>query len=448
MAIEVVEWWFDGQQRRFLEQIVRAFSGFQYRPGIRNGVQPSPVVIPCRMATQNRMVANIMKNLSENTVLTVPLITVSQIGLVGRREDVQSLSHISSVNASERAIDQNTGKYLGSKGNTYTIHRFMPRPFTMKIQIDIWTSNLDQKDQILEQILPIIYPSFDIQNSENGIDWSALSTVFCDDINRSSINIPVGTDSEIDVATLTLTLPIWLNPPAKVVGQKLIREIITNVNSASDDGEGNLISTGLMTQVVTTPGDYHIRVEGNEITLLNANGGEYLANGNFPSWRETLVLYGNLRPTISQLRITIDGKIENGQFVTGTIQLDPDNVNKLIWTLDIDTLPGNTLPPINAIVEPMKSYPGHGLPAAANGQRYLIFGDISPSIAWPGLTAKTNDIITYNGSAWSVAFTALTSPDPEHVLNLYTGNQLRWTGAEWDMGIDGIYGPGLWKLIL
>lgn len=446
MTITPIPFFYDGVQRRFLEQIVRAFSGYQYMPGIRNGVQSAAMMVPCRMANHDKTVANIMQNVSTNTLLTVPLITVWQTGLEGRRADVQYPGHIDTLQVTERAISG--GKYTSAKGNSYTVQRLMPRPFEMKVQVDIWTSNMEQKAMLMEQILTVVYPTFDIQNSENALDWTALSTMTLTDITYSSVSMPVGTSNDIDVASMVFSLPIWLSPPAKVREQHIIQTIITNIYEQHGSSNQEIISDSFMSRNITTPGDYHVRVEGNEVTLLNSKGGEFMADGSVPSWTSTLALYGNLNPTVSQIRFTTSQNFDDPAFIAGTIQLDPVYPNKLIWQLDVDTLPGNTLPPVNAILTPANNYPGHGIPFAAAGQRYLLMGDLNPSNAWGTFTAKENDIITYNGMAWVVSFQATINPTPQHMLNLHTGNQLRWTGTEWTMGIDNIYPPGYWHLAL
>lgn len=45
MTITPYEFFYDGQQRRFLEQIVRAFSGFSYQTG-RQGGAPQTLLVP------------------------------------------------------------------------------------------------------------------------------------------------------------------------------------------------------------------------------------------------------------------------------------------------------------------------------------------------------------------------------------------------------------------
>jgi hypothetical protein len=67
------------------------------------------------------------------------------------------------------------------RGNAYLVDRLMPLPFEMDIQVDLWTSNLDMKYQIAEQLLVATYPQFEIQNSENALDWTAVTVCFVED---------------------------------------------------------------------------------------------------------------------------------------------------------------------------------------------------------------------------------------------------------------------------
>jgi hypothetical protein len=446
MAISQYEFWFDGQQRRFIEQIVRAFSGFSYQTGMIAGQPPQTVLVPCRVASSNRMVANIVANLSENTLLSVPLITVYQTGLRGRREDLQNPGFVDTRQVYERNIVN--GRYGTERGNAYSVDRIMPLPFTMDVQVDIWTSNLQQKYMLIEQILPIIYPQFEIQNSSNALDWTAVTICLVEDeMTFSSRTIPVGTTDEIDVMTIQLKLPIWLSAPAKVKRISQIEEIIATVTQGEmDPMTGQLVSGAQFAQVIVTPDDACISVDGNVITLLGAKHASLLPDGTVPSWFNLIEQYGLLSPTVSKLKLFINDDIE-GAYVTGSLQYGPI-VNQLLWTIDIDTLPSNTMPSINGVIDPLRSSPGNGLPAAADGQRYLIINDVGNSIAWGNLTARTNDIIEYSNNAWSVSFNSTTTVSTQYVLNTFTGRQLRWTGNAWAMSIDGAYEPGHWRLAI
>lgn len=446
-----LDYFYDAQQKRFLEQLVRAFSGFKYKTGYgRNGEPPRLMQVPCRIASKNRTVAAIINNASENTLNAVPMITVHQSGLEPRFEDLQSVGHVDTRQVVERAVDAD-GKYTGERGQSYTVQRLMPIPFTMRVQVDIWTSNEDQKQQLSEQILRVIAPNFEIQNSENALDWTALTSVYLESIDYSSRSIPVGTSGseELDIMTLSLRMPFWLSSPAKVQKQTLIHQIVTNINDDGDVLPGQALDATQgqrLSQSVVTPGDHYIRIDRNRVYLLGKGGVERDSEGNLFDWMALINQMGTLRPAISQLAISTSGDIENLKIV-GTLQVDEDNPNALFWQIDPDTLPSNTLDPINAVIEPLRAFPGEKLPPAAQGQRYLILDDIGPSQAWGQITAKAGNIIQYNNGAWTVAFNG-TSQAQEHVENLYSGSQLRWNGSDWVMAIDDEYGPGLWRLWL
>lgn len=443
-----LDYWYDRQQLRFLEQIVRAFSGFQYMTGRRNGEEPQLKMVPCRMASTDRMMGQIARNLSENTLLSVPLITVWQTGLRGRREDVQNTGHVDTRQVVERAVDPGTGLYTGERGNRYTVQRLMPRPFSMTVQIDLWTSNYDQKYQIMEQMLTVCYPDFDIQNSDNALDWSALTMAKVDEITWTSRSLPISAE-EIEIATITLELPFWLSPPAMVKQQKVIEQIVTNIHSAGAVDE--MVGRAPDARVITSPGNHRIRVENGVLTLLGARGAVTEEDDTIHPWQPLLEKYGTVRPTESRIRLIAPGAdIEGEDGVVGSIQYDQNNPNRMYWQIDPDTLPRNTLAPVNAVIDPLRTWPDNGLPTGENGQRYLVLADIAPSLAWGALTAARNDIIEMRNGVWTVAFDASWSDDPQHVLNLNRMTQLRWQPSEqeWELSVDGVYGPGHWRVML
>jgi hypothetical protein len=448
--IKNLTYFYDGQIRRYLEQIVRAFSGWQYNTG---GSSPLLTQVPCTMALSNSMVANIINNNSENAMPTCPMITVSLTNLRGRREDVQDPNFVDHRQVVERQIVN--GVYTGNRGNSYTVDRIMPMPFEMQIQVDIWTSNIDQKLQLLEQILTVIYPSFDIQSSVNALDWTALTTVYVEDIIYTSRTLPVGANAnELEIASINLKLPIWITAPAKVKRQTLINQIITNVYAAEEisglgyiNGDAGIREavTGLeqgaeLLQVIVTPGNYAIKVSNGIITLI-PNSMNYPAL----SWQNLIYEYGNINPGISQIRLY--DTFNSTNYIAGTIQLT-SNPNQLEWTLIEDTLPTNTLNEITAVINPTKTFPGNGLTPTA-GSTYLILEEIEPCEAWGNLTAAANDIIEYDGSNWSILFNAATNGSTvQYVINSYSGTQLKFINEQWILSVDQTYQKGYWELVL
>ena len=72
-------------------------------------------------------------------------------------------------------------------------------------------------------------PSLEIQTTDNYVDWTSLSVVEIENVNFSSRSIPVGTESEIDIATLGFRTPIYISPPAKVKKLGVITSIIMSI---------------------------------------------------------------------------------------------------------------------------------------------------------------------------------------------------------------------------
>jgi hypothetical protein len=438
---------YDGQMTRFLEQIVRAFSGFQYETGRRNGNEPERMIVPCRMAARDRMVANIRRNLSANTLNTVPVITIDMTSLEYDKDRLQNPNYVSHLRVDEREFDEDSQSYTGNRGKSYSVERLMPMPFTMTVQVDIWVSNQLQKFQLMEQILYSAFPGFDIQNSDNALDWTALTTATGDSINWSSISIPVGDNDQIDIATIGLKIPFWISPPARVMQQRVIEQIVANVSDGTLN-DHNEINGSPLGQAIITPGDHYISIADGVITLLGANGSETDPSGHVYRWDSLLAQYGPpLRPTETQIRLRANIE-DDSRDIIGTLQADTQHPNRLFWQIITDSLPANSLAAINAIINPHQNHPGDGvLPAAAQGQRYLLIEDIGVSSIWgfaQGFLARAGNIIQYQNGAWNIVFSG--SDVDQYVLNLRTGKQLRWTNGEFVMAIDGVYGPGHWRI--
>ena len=111
----------------------------------------------------------------------------------------------------------------------------------------------------------------------------------------------------------------------------------------------------------------------------------------------------------------------------------------------VSTTSTATLTNITKIIDPTSSYPGDGtLDAATNGQRYLLTAEISGS-QW-GISADVNDIVEYNGSAWTKVFDASAISTKQYVTNTYTGKQYQWENETWTSTYEGTYNPGFWRL--
>ena len=427
------------------------------------------VRVPVRYGDASRQAQTILQNNSANDMPATPLMTFYITDLKYDRARMQEPYFVSNIQVRQRTYDADTDTYETTQGNAFTIERAMPVPYEMTINLDIWTSNTNQKMQLLEQILTLFNPGLEIQSTDNYIDWTSLTVLYLKDVRWSSRTIPVNADNPIDVATLSFTLPMYITPPAKVKKLGVIERIIASVYDVQGDLATSLTNSDLLlgTRQRFTPYAYQVLLIDNKLQALRKQqvideSNDSLTPADSPSsnvlWQSVVNLYGTLRAGISYITL----EQPDGTEVTGTVAYDPTDDRFLLFTINEGTVPPNTLAPITAVIDPLASGPAYGLPAAAIGQRYL-FTQATGSYDNPGLTnpdawqgvggqpliARANDIVEYDGSRWQISFDSTSSPDNiQYVTNLTTEIQYRWTGTAWIKSYQGIYPGGTWSLVL
>ena len=218
--------------------------------------------------------------------------------------------------------------------------------------------------------------------------------------------------------------------------------------------------------------NYGLLVTGNQLRLLGSTGTSVTSGGdgfytgaNEPSnfdpfetfgpainWKILLDQYGKVRNDTSQIRLMQP----NGNEIIGTIAVNSLEDTILLFNIDQDTIPANTLTAVKKIINPATFDPG----TPVNADRYLIINDVGDSTStftsdtWGTLVANVGDIIEYNsslsaGSRWVKAFDASHPDSTQHyVTNSHTGIQYRFNGTEWVKSYEGIYTAGNWSIVL
>jgi hypothetical protein len=457
---------YDDQIRRFLLQFTRIFSNFQVEYG-RNeeGTAHALVRVPIRYGDSSRQVQTIMQNNSASFMTSVPMMSFYISGFDYDRPRMQEPYFVSNIAVRQRTYDDVTDTYETTQGNAFSIERMMPVPYKLTLKLDIWTSNTNQKMQLLEQIVVLFNPALEIQSTDNYLDWTSLSIVELESTQWSSRSVPVGTDDPIDICTMTFTLPIWISSPAKVKKLGVVERIIANIFDANGDASNAVLDNDLLlgTRRVITPWDYQALLIGNRLQALRYNAvidepNASLTPPDSPQsnllWTAVVGAYGVLRPGISQIFL----EQPDGTEVAGTIAYDPSDDRFMLYTIDEDTVPQNTLSPVRSVIDPLRSGPNEGLPAPVEGQRYLLTEDTGSddgyAVAWQGtlgqpLIARKNDIIEYLDGRWQVVFQNNSSPDNlQYVTNITTGIQYKWTGTIWIKSYQGLYPGGQWRIVL
>ena len=459
MALQT--FFYDEQIRRFLLQFTRIFSNFQVEYGRDSSGAPTYTRIPVRYGDASKQASVIMADNSANKMPNSPLMTFYITSLDYARDRMQDPTFVDKKTFRQRSWDDTTQTYEATQGNAFTVERLMPVPYNLTINLDIWTTNTTMKLQILEQVLTLFNPSLEIQSTDNYIDWTSLSVVELSGTNWSSRSIPQGTEANIDISTLTFNLPIWITPPARVTKMGVIHKIIGSVFDANGDANDALLNDDLLlgTRQKITPFGYQVVLVGNQLQLLRhnqveANEGTLDPAETQPStvdWPSLIDVYGELRAGITQVRLIIPGSTSE---VVGTVALHPSDDSVLLFTVDEDTVPTNTLTAVTAVIDPLASGPGAGLAAAATGQRYLLLEAIGnadntdSADSWGNLVASANDIIEYDGSNWTVSFDASANNTKQYVSNLTTSIQYKWDGTAWTKSYQGLYEGGEWSLVL
>lgn len=486
-----MQFFYDGQIRRYITQIVRLMSNFAYKDGKGN-----LTTIPVMYGDLTRQVAHIIRDNSENKIPSAPRMAVYITSLEMDRSRTADASYVSKLHVRERAFDENNEEYLNVQGANYTVERLMPTPYTLGVNVDIWSTNTDQKLQILEQILMLFNPSLEIQTTDNYVDWTSLTVLDLNGITFSSRGIPTGTESEIDIATLQFTTPIFISPPTKVKKLGVITKIITSIfneqtgnidlglsmpemkaysDQPTDTARADINTTADGTvdtsKVVRTDADAVIGTTISDWDIVVLNSIVQIVDKGVvgtTNWRKVLDAYpGIYQAGISRILLE---RSDMESTVSGTFALNSLNENQIIVNWDADTIPTNTLingvtnrGTVDYIIDPSTFNP---TAIKVVGLRLLILSDIGAvgqvdgADAWKStggadLVAQTNDIIEWNGTQWNVLFDASANANSDdstvttiYTTNLNTGVQYKWNGATWLLSFEGEYRKGTWNLSL
>lgn len=460
----MAKYFYDNQIRRFLIQFARIFSNWNVTKGKDPAGNDIVVRVPIQYGDASRMAAAIQAGNSPSSLPSAPMITYYISGLEYDQKRTQDPYFIEKVAVRQRSYNADTQQYETTQGQAFSVERIMPVPYTLRITVDFWTTNYNQKLELIEQLGVLFNPSMELQSTDNFIDWTSLSVVYQDGLTFSSKSIPVGNSNAIDVMTWKFYMPIWISSAAKIKKMGVIHKIIASIfqgNALTDMKDDHLL---LGTRQKITPYGYKLLLVGNTLQIL-PSGQPFYPNNNsldLPDnpntdiyWSSVLNVYGTVRPGISQ--IWLENPFMETDIV-GTIAFNPNDDRLLIYTIDPDTLPQNTMDAVNSIVNPQVKGPydvaldmQHGLPAPEDGQRYLIVENLGPGTpAWGDVTANANDIIQYNGLSgkWEVAFDSQNELNVQFVTNLTSGVQYRFYNGTWMKSYEGWYDQGDYSIVI
>jgi hypothetical protein len=458
----MAKFFYDNQIRRFLIQFAKIFSNWEVTKGKDPAGNEILVRVPVMYGDSSRQASTIIANNSASNLPSAPLITYYISGLEYDQKRTQDPTYVDNISVRQRSYNPETQSYETVQGQAFTIERQMPVPYTLRITVDFWTTNYNQKLELIEQLGTLFNPALEIQSTDNFIDWTSLSVVYQDGLTFSSRTIPQGTGNPIDVLSWKFYMPIWLSTAAKLKKFGVIEKIIASIfagQALTDIQDEDLL---LGTRQKITPYGYKVLLIGNTLQILPQATAFYPNNENLdlPAnpdtdiyWSSVLNVYGAVKPGISQ--IWLQNPYMDTDIV-GTIVPDPVDDRLLIYNIDPDTLPQNTLSPVDGVINPQVTGPNSGLPGPIPGRRYLIVENIGhdgeTTISWGNLVAHANDIIQFDANTmeWVVAFdsTTTTPLTLEYVTNLATNVQYRYVDSMWMKSYEGWYSEGDYSIVI
>ena len=458
----MAKFFYDNQVRRFLIQFAKIFSNWEVTKGKDPAGNEILVRVPVMYGDSSRQASTILANNSASNLPSAPLITYYISGLEYDQRRTQDPTYIDNISVRQRSYNSETQSYETVQGQAFTVERQMPVPYTLRMTVDFWTTNYNQKLELVEQLGTLFNPALEIQSTDNFIDWTSLSVVYQDGITFSSRSIPQGTGNPIDVLTWKFYMPIWISNAAKLKKMGVIEKIIASIfkGTALQDIQNDDLLLGTRQKI--TPYGYKVLLIGNTLQILPQAVAFYPSNQDLslpanPNtdiyWSSVLNVYGTIKPGISQ--IWLQNPYMDTDIV-GTIVPDPVDDRLLIYNIDPDTLPQNTLNPVDGVINPQVTGPNSGLPGPVNGRRYLLVEDIGAdgetTTAWGNLVAHANDIIQFSASTmeWVVSFdsTTTTAVTLEYVTNLATNVQYRYVDNTWMKSYEGWYNEGDYSIVI
>lgn len=439
-----VQYYYDGQFRRVLKHLIRVFGDFKVLSSIDDDGNPVYRGVPCRYADISKMTAYIINGGSENTLPAAPMMTISVEALKMDRPSIRSPVAETIVMGTNVSPEQNV--YEKKLDEQFSITRYNPVPWDLTFNLNIWTTTLQSKMELFEQITTLFSPSVTLQLSENPLDWTSAVDVELIDCNFSSRAVPQGTDADLDIMTLTFKCPIWLSLPSIVQKPKLIQQIVTGVHTARDELDFELSDWSEPIVDVFTPKNMCILVNpvtsttstftNYELTLVNSSLGKLSANNRIFSW-DVYLKY--LEPNFEdkEMFIKFQRGIEDTQAIKGTVISigEGDSANKLIVSVDT-TLMKRQLAIMGFITE------AEDLDGAISEQYYVNISE--RDIIYKGITIPPEYVVKIEGNSAEIIDPNLFT---EYIYNSQDNEQYKYTAKfGWHKAIMNKYRQGYWRI--
>jgi len=221
--------YYDEQFKKYLAQFMTIFANMQVKIGKRDSEEEQLITAPIQYGFKDRIVASIVSDYTQNKPLRLPMMSAH-------------LSGIAMAPELRKGIGTERRQTYMPRGEVYpddlkVARQLMPVPYRANAELAIYTSNTDQRFQILEQILMLFDQTIQIQKSDAPFDWTKLTTVELENISFED-NYPSGTDRRIMVSTLTFNFPVYISAPTNL-REEYIKDIYMRLGTVSTGADSS-----------------------------------------------------------------------------------------------------------------------------------------------------------------------------------------------------------------
>ncbi len=224
-------YYYDQQVKRYYLQFMAIFAGIQAQIGKNNrsGEEEKLIPVPIMNGNRDRVTGWIKGEFTQNKPLRLPIMSAN-------------ITNIELAPELRKGIGTTRREtYLPSGGlipdDIKNVEQYMPIPYKAYADLSIWTSNQEQRYQILEQILTVFDPTVQIQTNDTRVDWTKLTSVELIGITFED-NYPISSDRRMLISTLNFEFPIKLSAPAKFK-ENFIKDIYVRIGNVSNLNQSN-----------------------------------------------------------------------------------------------------------------------------------------------------------------------------------------------------------------
>jgi len=202
------DYYYQAQIEKYMIQFMAIFAGLQVSTGKnKNNSETDLVKVPIIHGSKDRVAAAILANNSPNIPVRLPAMN----------------AHITGIQmAHERMKGQGTTHTHTTfpRGGVFpddikAISKRMPIPYYFQVELNILSSNLKHKYEMLEQIFLLFRPDLWFNTSDDENDWTTLNEVKLNSVALEE-NYPAGSESRILSSTLEFQFLAYMSAPMKV----------------------------------------------------------------------------------------------------------------------------------------------------------------------------------------------------------------------------------------